>query len=339
MRLQKSLVLFVALIFSAFLVKSQSYTINGNTLTTTDKVQISIGSYIRYVKPANNQANFSSIYSEINLRSTSDGNLPKGVGADQAGKEMKVRKFYERKVGRTTKAFLIVGGGVFNQAIDIDKALNSGEVLVQRPASDLSATPTPTAKPGIFNSPLRFPWTKTPPTPMDSSKWLVSKQKSQDSLKALAKVKKDSSLAKPMVKTTIIADNPVVVKPQPTTIPVASNPIANIPQAKPEALNNPVNDNRGLEVQPNPITSVPVATNPVVESAPLANEPAHSVSSLLTLHPVESPKSDKADGNSTKESKGYDKYNKLKQLKELYDQGILNKEEFDAEKKKILAGN
>ena len=364
MRSYRSLLFIISCLLFSLSVKAQSYSINGNTLITTDKVQITIGSFIRYVKPYNNKPNFSSIFSEINLRSTSEENLPKGVSADQAGKEMKVRKFYERKMGKTTRVFVIVGGGVFNQAIDIDNALNNGEVLVQRPASELANTSTkPAAKPGIFSAPLHFPWTKTPATPIDSTKWLVNRQKTADSLKALSKINsRDSLQSKPMAKSTIVQDNPVVVKPQaavlpnpspnpaasPSAIPSAnlspspipSNPVETTPVTKPEPVYSTPNPNKTLEVQPSSTVSSAPLANPVPETAPITNESAHSVSSLLTLRPVEGPKpADKNEGSASKDTKGYEKYNKLKQLKELYDQGILTKEEFDAEKKKILSGN
>jgi len=352
--------LFISLVSNA-----QSYSINGNTLITTDKVEITIGSYMKLGKPYNGQKNFTSVFSEISLKSTSAPSLPKGVSEDQSGKEFKVRKFYERKSGSTTKVFVIVGGGILNQAIDIDQALNRGEVFVPRPSSDpvSSTAKSDPAKSGIFAAPLRFPWSKKPETKLDSSKWVVNKPKSTtDSVKTIAKtniLKKDTSMIKPVMNASnaapIIPINTPITKPSvSTTLPVsqntlpAANPPAEVPATvKPEPLPTPATSFRTTEPSlntSNPVSSAettPAIVNTVPTTiAPTTTEPAHSVSSLLTIHPVESPKpAEKQDATTTKDSKGYDKYTKLKQLKELYDQGILNKEEFEAEKKKILSNN
>lgn len=347
MRNFRSFILFIAFVFFSFWVNGQSYTISGNTLTTKDNVQITVGSFIRYVKPYHNNTNFTSIFSEITLRSTSEENLPKGIAADQGGKEVKVRKFYERKMGKSTRVFVIVGNGLFNQAIDIDNALNNGEVLVQRPASELANTTAKPNPPKSGTSPLRFPWQKAPVVPIDSSKWITQRQKKADSLNSLLKSnKKDSIVAKPVVKINPVIETPVVTKTPPTSIILPNTNSPSLVESAPapvktESVTSVPNPNKELGPSSGPTSSVPMVNVPVAESAPVPTVPesAHSVSSLLTLHPIETPKSPNNDSSSSKENKGYEKYNKLKQLKELYDQGILNKDEFEAEKKKILSSN
>ncbi len=310
--------LFTCLVLVATFVRGQTYQINGNTLTTSENVQIRIGGSIKFVRPYNGMNNFTAIYNEIALRSSTRDHLPKGISGNQSGKEVKVRKFYEKKEDNGTTVYLIVGGGFINQAIDIETALVRGEVLVERPADTTLKT----------TSSFRFPWQrKTPPAvavspKMDSSK-LASKISLGDSnvLNKVNLVNKDT-LQKARINNTLLA-------PIPPSQPSVKSTLNG---------QNTLNTGQG-NPNPTPIANSSVLTNssfPVSSPAlPTETEPAHSVSSLLTLHP---PNESSAPNNSnpTKNSSGYDKYDKLKQLKELYDQGILNKDEFELEKKKIL---
>ncbi len=353
---------------------SQSYSISGNTLITSDKVQIQIGGSLRFVKPYGGKPNFSSIYSEITLRSSSESDLPKGISANQAGKEVKVRKFYERNNGTGgKKVYVIVGGGFLNQAVDIDAALNNGEVLVERPSNNFAQTNSAqgnstSPKSGLFNTPLRFPWSKkvAPKPNIDSSKLLVQKVPSNsyvDSSKIKPKVFSNSSQNDSnLINQPIIKARSTTESIQPKTQESIEPQVLKAKTSRTENVNSssailiPNNTNTPIQTESTTTTYNPSNKDQQINQAASTNsqvnvgvpnppiqpgsDAAHSVSSLLTLHPVDPPKTEKGiENGNNKEVKGYDKYNKLKQLKELYDQGILNKEEFEAEKKKILSAN
>ncbi len=332
MNLRNSILIFFV---GCCLSGKAQYQIINNTLITSDKVEIVIGKYLRFSKPYQDKSYYSSIYTELALRSSPEDNLPKGISNSQYGKEVKVRKFYERKTDNGSKVYVIAGNGFINQAIDIELALSRGEVLVQRSAPEnlnSSENPNSTAKNIPATTPFRLPWQKKTSTISFSD---------SVALKARANAKMDSlNLAKKQISPEILKDSlqsPKVIREE------VSSPI---PKPDPslssgnEMLAPPSKASSNLSLNPASINSNQETLSKGSENVPQpGNDAAHSVSSLLTLHPpAETKKEEKSAETNSKSNKDYDKFNKLKQLKELLDQGILNKEEFDAEKKKILLG-
>lgn len=372
------LLLFSILFLISFQSYSQSYQLNGKTLITKDQVQIEIGGAIKLVKPYNNASHFSAVFNEIALRTSPEDNLPKGLSANNQGKELRVRKFLERNEKSGKRVYVIAGNGILNEAIDIDYALENGEVLVARPNSDNQNSRTPsTNKPGLFAKPIHFPWSKKPnlSPKVDSTSWhsippkrdslviLKSNQPNKLPTDSITKTKpspiqevksdqenltKDETKLKinpittpninaPSVYNSNIQIKPIAVSPsQEENIPVKrtdemvqDHPKPSLIEDSPKINNMGIKDSKSINSVEE--TNTP---SPVIPGA----DASHSVSSLLTLKRPINPKPEKTEA-ATKDSKGYSKYDKLKQLKELLDQGILTKDEFESEKKKILSEN
>ena len=355
-------------------ILSQTH-LDGNVLTLSNGARISIGEQLHIGQPSKG-SKFNFIYNELSLRASSEEDLPYGVATSFANKQVIVKRFLVRKGARGSKFYVITGSSFINNAIDIENAIRSGEVVLESSSNDAnrdaSAQHLPvngggygnsteqrlpetnygangtngailagTASTGVISHAMKRPWDPAEPAgvapkviqnpipkkdtlaKVDSNKHFEQAFKSVDSA---SRVIEKNSTSKPEKQDTVLTATKLTTEPikQPLT----------------------KNDNSVLIKAP-PTTVEAVSESaalPKSETSEVLPEPAHSVSSLMTLPSPESLKPKVVEtvpvAVSPKESNsGYDKYTKLKQLKELLDSGVLSKTEFDDEKKKILEGN
>ncbi len=348
----KSAFVLAYLLLSGSLAWTQTR-LNGNTLTLADGRTIEVNSYMKINRPSRG-SRFSYIYNELNLRSSGEEGRPSGVAGNVGGKEVTVKRFMVKKGLKGDVYYVITGGSFINNAIDIEPALQAGEVLLprKRPViSDLSSAAkkgdsrdsvsqasqaSQTAVPALPSSGklMRKPWEES--AAAVSTKGLVSRDsvnsvKKQDSSNGLSTLsgrfarefKHTDSINKAELSHTASVLTAAPATSAPAT-PVLSPALTHM---APEAVVTPVVERMEKVVDKRDTgAAIPGAAK------------HHDLSNLMTVPApeavtTEEPKLRAGDKSVTP---GYDKYTKLKQLKELFDAGVLSKQEFDAEKKKVL---
>jgi len=342
----KSVFVLAYLLLSGSLAWSQTR-LNGNTLTLADGRTIEVNSYMKINRPSRG-SRFSYIFNELNLRSSGEEGRPSGVAGNVGGKEVTVKRFMVKKGLKGDVYYVITGGSFINNAIDIEPALQAGEVLLprKRPViSDLSSDAkkgdslsqasqvSPASQPAVpavtsSGKLMRKPWEESAaavPAKGMVSRDSVNSVKKQDSSRGLGTL--SGRFAREFKHTDSIN------KAELTHTASSATP------APATSVLSPALTHTAPEAAVTPVVEKVVDKRDTGAAIPAAAK-HHDLSNLMTVPapeavaPVEHLL--KAGDKSPAATSGYDKYTKLKQLKELFDAGVLSKQEFEVEKKKVL---